>query len=69
MATAIEGGDVLTLLFVQDLETECVKPQPSEKLAQIGLQLLKYVSSHRGLTYVYLNYLQLIILNVTTYSQ
>ena len=34
----------------QDLETECLMPTPSEKLANIGLQLLKYVSSHRGLT-------------------
>ncbi len=37
----------------QDLEAECLKPEPSPKLARIGLQLLKYVSSHRGLTYVF----------------
>ncbi|KAI9814456.1 MAG: hypothetical protein M1827_003312 [Pycnora praestabilis] len=37
-------------LDIEDLETECLKPGPSEKLAQIGLALLKVVSSHRGLT-------------------
>jgi hypothetical protein len=31
---------------------ECVKPGPSEKLSSIGLALLKFVSSHRGLTSV-----------------
>ncbi|KAI4127381.1 MAG: hypothetical protein LQ347_004626, partial [Umbilicaria vellea] len=35
---------------IEDLETECVKPGPSEKLSEIGLALLKFVSSHRGLT-------------------
>ncbi|EGP91599.1 uncharacterized protein MYCGRDRAFT_33646, partial [Zymoseptoria tritici IPO323] len=35
---------------IEDLEAECLKPTPSERLAQIGLQFLKYVSSHRGLT-------------------
>lgn len=35
---------------IEDLETECLLPAASEKLARIGLQLLKYVSSHRGLT-------------------
>ncbi|KXT10031.1 hypothetical protein AC579_1227 [Pseudocercospora musae] len=35
---------------IEDLEAECLRPTPSEKLARIGLQLLKYVSSHRGLT-------------------
>ncbi|KAK0307709.1 hypothetical protein LTR82_015849 [Friedmanniomyces endolithicus] len=35
---------------IEDLEAECLKPEPSPKLARIGLQLLKYVSSHRGLT-------------------
>ncbi|KAB2576098.1 Reticulocyte-binding protein 2-like protein a [Lasiodiplodia theobromae] len=35
---------------VDELEAECLKPTPSEKLAQIGLALLKYVSSHKGLT-------------------
>ncbi len=38
---------------LQDLETECLKPGPSEKLSEIGLALLKFVSSHRGLTCVY----------------
>ncbi|MCJ1430282.1 hypothetical protein MMC29_008199, partial [Sticta canariensis] len=37
-------------LTIEDLETECLKPEPSEKLSEIGLALLKYVSSHRGLT-------------------
>jgi hypothetical protein len=40
------------LTHVKELESECLKPQPSEKLAQIGLALLKHVSSHKGLTYV-----------------
>lgn len=33
----------------QDLEHECLRPESSEKLAEIGLTLLKFVSSHRGL--------------------
>ncbi|EAT85744.2 hypothetical protein SNOG_07093 [Parastagonospora nodorum SN15] len=36
---------------IEELESECLKPQASEKLAQIGLALLKHVSSHKGLTY------------------
>ncbi|KAL2837935.1 PHD finger domain protein [Aspergillus pseudoustus] len=36
---------------IEDLENECLKPGPSEKLLEIGLCLLKWVSSHRGLTY------------------
>lgn len=39
------------LIEMQELESECLKPGPSEKLAQIGLALLKHVSSHKGLTY------------------
>ncbi|OXV10213.1 hypothetical protein Egran_02026 [Elaphomyces granulatus] len=35
---------------IEDLETECLKPGPSEKLLDIGVSLLKFVSSHRGLT-------------------
>ncbi|KAL8770037.1 MAG: hypothetical protein Q9209_004075 [Squamulea sp. 1 TL-2023] len=35
---------------IDDLETECLKSEPSEKLLEIGLALLKCVSSHRGLT-------------------
>ncbi|KAL8994427.1 MAG: hypothetical protein Q9169_005597 [Polycauliona sp. 2 TL-2023] len=35
---------------IDDLETECLKSGPSEKLVEIGLALLKCVSSHRGLT-------------------
>ncbi|KAL8712335.1 MAG: hypothetical protein Q9220_003486 [cf. Caloplaca sp. 1 TL-2023] len=35
---------------IEDLETECLRPGPSEKLIEIGLALLKCVSSHRGLT-------------------
>ncbi|KAI9367940.1 hypothetical protein BJX61DRAFT_526226 [Aspergillus egyptiacus] len=36
---------------IEDLENECLKPEPSEKLLEIGLCLLKWVSSHRGLTF------------------
>ncbi|KAI2635173.1 hypothetical protein GGS21DRAFT_97280 [Xylaria nigripes] len=36
-------------LDMDDLEAECLKPQ-SSVLADIGLALLKFVSSHRGLT-------------------
>ncbi|KAI9040448.1 putative PHD finger domain protein [Aspergillus affinis] len=36
---------------IDDLETECLKPESSEKLLEIGLCLLKWVSSHRGLTF------------------
>ncbi|KAJ6004488.1 hypothetical protein N7499_000556 [Penicillium canescens] len=36
---------------IEDLETECLKPEPSHKLLEIGLCLLKWISSHRGLTY------------------
>ncbi|KAG5299448.1 PHD finger domain-containing protein [Histoplasma capsulatum G186AR] len=36
---------------IDELESECLKPGPSEKLLDIGLTLLKFVSSHRGLTY------------------
>ncbi|KAJ9668561.1 hypothetical protein H2201_001203 [Coniosporium apollinis] len=35
---------------IEDLEAECLKPGPSEQLAQIGLAMLKQVSSHKGLT-------------------
>ncbi|KAL8847719.1 MAG: hypothetical protein Q9221_007239 [Calogaya cf. arnoldii] len=35
---------------IDDLETECLKSGLSEKLVEIGLALLKCVSSHRGLT-------------------
>lgn len=46
-------GDALKIekdFDIEELESECLKPQPSEKLAQIGLALLKHVSSHKGLT-------------------
>jgi hypothetical protein len=33
-----------------NLEAECLKSEPSEVLASIGLSLLKFLSSHRGLT-------------------
>ncbi|KAK2873802.1 hypothetical protein FQN49_002048 [Arthroderma sp. PD_2] len=36
---------------IEDLETECLKPGHSERLLNIGLNLLKFVSSHRGLNY------------------
>ncbi|MCJ1252447.1 hypothetical protein MMC24_000253 [Lignoscripta atroalba] len=35
---------------IEDLEAECLKSGPSDKLAELGLALLKFVSSHRGLT-------------------
>ncbi|KAF1972978.1 hypothetical protein BU23DRAFT_466568 [Bimuria novae-zelandiae CBS 107.79] len=35
---------------IEELETECLMPQPSAMLAAIGLALLKHVSSHKGLT-------------------
>ncbi|KAH0544978.1 hypothetical protein FGG08_000904 [Glutinoglossum americanum] len=37
-------------LDIEDLETELLKPHHSETLSAIGLALLKFVSSHRGLT-------------------
>ncbi|RMJ21768.1 PHD finger domain protein [Aspergillus sp. HF37] len=36
---------------IDDLENECLKTESSEKLLEIGLCLLKWVSSHRGLTF------------------
>ena len=36
---------------LQELEMECLKTH-STVLPEIGLALLKFVSSHRGLTYV-----------------
>ncbi|EEQ28636.1 putative DNA-directed RNA polymerase [Microsporum canis] len=36
---------------IEDLEAECLKPGHSERLLNIGLNLLKFVSSHRGLNY------------------
>jgi hypothetical protein len=47
MAFDVQEAD---MKLMQDLEHECLLPHPSEKLAQIGLALLKVVSSHRGLT-------------------
>lgn len=41
---------IIYFLGLQDLESECIKTDPSEKLAEIGLALLKNVSSHKGLT-------------------
>ncbi|KAL9094303.1 MAG: hypothetical protein Q9165_003443 [Trypethelium subeluteriae] len=37
-------------LDIDELEQECMKPTPSERLSALGLALLKFVSSHRGLT-------------------
>ncbi|KAI9674543.1 MAG: hypothetical protein M1817_001881 [Caeruleum heppii] len=37
-------------LDIEMFETECLHEEPSEKLTQVGLALLKFVSSHRGLT-------------------
>ncbi|EXJ85944.1 hypothetical protein A1O1_06313 [Capronia coronata CBS 617.96] len=36
---------------IEDFENECLKPGHSEKLEEIGLTLLKWISSHRGLNY------------------
>ncbi|KAK5253494.1 hypothetical protein LTS06_002205 [Exophiala xenobiotica] len=36
---------------IEDFENECLKPGSSEKLEEIGLTLLKWISSHRGLDY------------------
>ncbi|KAH8697472.1 hypothetical protein BGW36DRAFT_168406 [Talaromyces proteolyticus] len=36
---------------IEELEMECLKPEPSDKLMDIGLSLLKFVSSHRGLSF------------------
>jgi len=48
---------------IQELEEACMQPQHAEKLGRIGLQMLKYVSSHRGLTYVTKNaYFELLML-------
>lgn len=47
----LEKDPALTMVS-QDLEAECLREPPSDKLPSIGLALLKYVSSHRGLTYV-----------------
>lgn len=41
----------LTCPLRQDLEAECLKPG-SMVLQDIGLGILKFLSSHRGLTYV-----------------
>jgi len=38
------------LTWMQNMEAECLKPTHSERLSEIGLALLKYVSSHKGLT-------------------
>ncbi|RMZ83825.1 hypothetical protein DV737_g1437, partial [Chaetothyriales sp. CBS 132003] len=36
---------------IEDFETECLRPGSSDKLEEIGLALLKWISSHRGLNY------------------
>ncbi|KAF2706776.1 hypothetical protein K504DRAFT_412324 [Pleomassaria siparia CBS 279.74] len=46
-------GDAVKIdsdLDIEELEKECLQPQSSEKLAHVGLALLKHVSSHKGLT-------------------
>lgn len=35
---------------IEDLERECLRPDPSDKLEEIGMSLLKWISSHRGIT-------------------
>ncbi|KAK5168443.1 uncharacterized protein LTR77_007013 [Saxophila tyrrhenica] len=45
-------GDALKIddkFEIENLESECLMSEPSPKLAQIGLQLLKQVSSHKPL--------------------
>ncbi|KAI9786062.1 MAG: hypothetical protein M1816_008153 [Peltula sp. TS41687] len=44
---AVKVDDALS---IEDLEAECLKPVHSEKLSEIGLAFLKFVSSQRGLT-------------------
>ena len=44
------GNRLLTEEMEQDLEQECMKPEKSHVLSEIGLSLLKFVSSHRGLS-------------------
>lgn len=46
------AGTLDSDMIVQDLEMECLKSH-STVLAEIGLALLKFVSSHRGLTSVF----------------
>lgn len=41
---------MIILIVMQMLEIECIKPGNSQILSEIGLALLKYVSSHKGLT-------------------
>lgn len=41
----------------QDFEQECLLPTSSEKISELGLALLKVVSSHRGLTYAFTEYI------------
>ncbi|KAL1306800.1 hypothetical protein AAFC00_005458 [Neodothiora populina] len=35
---------------MDEFEMECLRPEPSTRLQEVALSLLKYVSSHRGLT-------------------
>ncbi len=42
---------LMTSFICQDFEAECLKPGPAEQLEGIGLTLLKWISSHRGLTF------------------
>lgn len=42
--------EIVLLMCGQDFEQECLKPEHSERLSRIGLALLKFVSSHKGLT-------------------
>ncbi|KAK5201875.1 hypothetical protein LTR16_001153 [Cryomyces antarcticus] len=44
------GMRLMMLFMLQELEVECLRHMSSEKLPQLGLALLKYVSSHKGLT-------------------
>jgi hypothetical protein len=55
MRAGFSMATTYTMIFLltdaQDFEDECLKPGHSERLSQMGLALLKQVSSHKGLTY------------------
>ncbi|TKA78358.1 hypothetical protein B0A49_00691, partial [Cryomyces minteri] len=50
MKAIVCGMRLMMLFMLQELEVECLRHTSSEKLPQLGLALLKYVSSHKGLT-------------------
>lgn len=40
----------MLIRLLQDFETECVKPQPSQTLEDIGFRLVNWISSRRDIT-------------------